>query len=745
MSEMVSGAGIYTLRWEDYGLTIVVDRLRENTQHEIHSEWVVKTASHGHLTRSRVSLLGPRSKGDLVKELGSSAAGLTLDWRNIVEEAAGKVLEEFRRGEPVVVMGEVEVSESLEWRVWPFMLEREATLLFGYSGLGKSMFAKILATYVQEGYMSNGIEVEPGNVLYLDYETSPKTAARRFRLIHAGLGIASGSGVRYRHCFQPLASEISEIQKEVHASNIEMVIVDSAGPACGGEPESAGVALGYWNALRSLKVSSLTIAHRAKNSRDGHAGGPFGCYSQDTEVLTTKGWYRHEDITVNSTVACYDPETEELSWQSPSAVHAYSYDGEMVHLTGHRQGGLDILVTPNHRMVVKPQYALPIGTRQPTRNPREWHFKPAEKLSGGQFVIPHSSKGIQETSAVTESLVFARFLGWWLSEGCLDGNVPVLTQAEGALADRMREAVTQLGYEARDWVGRSRPHEKLVMQLRAKGGSNLGRWLRDECGEGSGNKRIPLGFFRASAEIRQALLDALIDGDGSRRTSGRMEYTTCSPQLADGIQVLAITLGYAARQVFRGRAQPWHQDRYAVYMDKHSTRSIRTRNVERVPYRGSVHCLTVPTGAYVTRRNGMMAIAGNSVYWTNIPRAVYEIQKSQAVEADTLNMALVHTNANDTRIQRPHGYSLSFDEDAVHFSVADLAQDDNLKGVLPLHDQMVELLKGGAMEVKEIAELLETKEGSVRTTLNRNRAEQFQKVGTRWGLRERDFSEGLPV
>jgi len=45
-------------------------------------------------------------------------------------------------------------------------------------------------------------------------------------------------------------------------------------------------------------------------------------------------------------------------------------------------------------------------------------------------------------------------------------------------------------------------------------------------------------------------------------------------------------------------------------MDRHST--IKE-------YNGKVYCLTVPTGAYLTRRNGKIFISGNSSHWYNKP------------------------------------------------------------------------------------------------------------------------------
>jgi hypothetical protein len=50
-------------------------------------------------------------------------------------------------------------------------------------------------------------------------------------------------------------------------------VIDSAGPACAGEPEKAEAAIRFFNALRSLKVTALVTAHVTKEESKGK---PFG-------------------------------------------------------------------------------------------------------------------------------------------------------------------------------------------------------------------------------------------------------------------------------------------------------------------------------------------------------------------------------------------------------------------------------------------------------------------------------------
>ena len=60
------------------------------------------------------------------------------------------------------------------------------------------------------------------------------------------------------------------------------------------------------------------------------------------------------------------------------------------------------------------------------------------------------------------------------------------------------------------------------------------------------NKHVPAEYLRASAEQRLALLHGLMDSDGHIDDRGQAEYTSISPQLAQGVMELAISLGQKA-------------------------------------------------------------------------------------------------------------------------------------------------------------------------------------------------------
>lgn len=71
-----------------------------------------------------------------------------------------------------------------------------------------------------------------------------------------------------------------------------------------------------------------------------------------------------------------------------------------------------------------------------------------------------------------------------------------------------------------------------------------------------GHKHVPQAYLRASAEQRFALLQGLMDTDGTCAKSGACEFTTTSPALRDGMAELLATLGIKSN---------WNESRALLY------------------------------------------------------------------------------------------------------------------------------------------------------------------------------------
>lgn len=268
--ELVQSGGVYQFTWES-GLSIKLDKLREDSRMGTTGEILVRWAGIGHIHQIRYNLLSNSGRNGVAKYCASRIP--EQDWDSFIEVVSRRTIEAFRAGELVIRLGDVKVSDALQYRLRPILVDREANLVYGEGGLGKSMISAVFATLIQEGLAVGPLDPEPGRVLYLDYEASKEDQARRFRKVYKGLDLLVPVEVFHRFCFLPLAHDIQEIQRAVLERNIQLVVVDSAGPACGGEPESAAAVIPFFSALRSLRITSLVVAHKAKNAT---TVGPFG-------------------------------------------------------------------------------------------------------------------------------------------------------------------------------------------------------------------------------------------------------------------------------------------------------------------------------------------------------------------------------------------------------------------------------------------------------------------------------------
>lgn len=124
-----------------------------------------------------------------------------------------------------------------------------------------------------------------------------------------------------------------------------------------------------------------------------------------------------------------------------------------------------------------------------------------------------------------------------------------------------------------------------------------------------------------------------------------------------------------------------------------------------------------------------------SIFFTNLARAVWECKAEQEAGEDEAIISLRHTKANLSKLHSLLGYKFTFTNDSITIAKTDL-RDTGLSGELPLSVRIKDLLRDGAMTVKQIAEALEANEGSVKTIVNRmGKKDVTIKIGEAWGLK----------
>lgn len=327
------------------------------------------------------------------------------------------------------------------------------------------------------------------------------------------------------------------------------------------------------------------------------------CYDNRTEVLSTKGWVNWSEVAESDELAAFDLATETVKFETPSAVHSFPYEGDMYHVEGQ---AIDLMVTPNHNMVVKTG-----------KNGGSW--TPLTLLEAGKVYnksVAYVKAGeLEPTQRVpvanpfgVEPIAFSRFVGFFLG----DGHAPIDTANVVTFhlhRSRKVEFLNSIGVPTRVLAG-----DTYTVDL-----PGISKWCRSNLYDDVGQKILPKAYIQAPSEQVEALLDGLRNSDGSTKRDTWVYYST-SPKLVNMIQAISTLNGVVATLTEPSVTTAGN----VVYCLNFSTRKyprvefVRGRSFTYtnsfVPYKGNVYCATVSTGALVVRRGGKVAISGNSPF-----------------------------------------------------------------------------------------------------------------------------------
>lgn len=357
------------------------------------------------------------------------------------------------------------------------------------------------------------------------------------------------------------------------------------------------------------------------------------CYSSDTEVLTENGWKLHQAVSKNEKIAVYDTKIDAIRFENPIKLLSYLVKEELVHFKNVK--GSDILVTENHKMwykcnakkyqAAKASEVIKLSGFTLLSAPANFI---AEKYNKKEIIIPavyHQNHKKNEKDTLVNIDDFLAFMGLYLSEGGLfvkgskkHNYVITFAQSDNVnagKADKIDELLMSLPFTVR----RNAKSTKDNCRRWSLHSKNLWIYLIVNVGGYCDEKHIPREFMSMPSEKLRILFDWMMLGDGSAdNRTGRtsMSYSTTSKQLADDMQEIAFKLGYNTKITSHQDKRGGNRVRsYRVLMstgrEKHFNRSAGSY-AKRVPYEGMVHCFSVSTGFYVTRRNGCVSLQGNT-------------------------------------------------------------------------------------------------------------------------------------
>jgi hypothetical protein len=390
------------------------------------------------------------------------------------------------------------------------------------------------------------------------------------------------------------------------------------------------------------------------------------CYDSETEVLTKDGFKKIQEITIETSnlsvnpnyvngvvidsnglpsstltlkdgveVACFNQETGEMEYHLPVEMHMSQYEGKMYHFTSRN---FDIMVTPNHKMWVE--------QRRRIKGKNIWTEKekvPACKLdpsksyrfTGHANWVGNKLETINVLGTEVPTTLYLKFLGYLISEGHLS-TIKTSTYIDVVQSIRS-DCLLDIQSTFRDFAElfNLNTQERIVKNNPSKFKGNdtwngrinnkkLVYYFKDQISDDdkstSAFKKIPLWVKSLDKESLQVLLESLVLGDGSHiknKNSLAWKYYTISKQLADDVQEIAFKCGYSVsithREIKSGSTEycvSWSnaQDGRNPWLNPSK------KQISQIDYNGIVWCFEVPTGLFITRRNGKITIQGNSKF-----------------------------------------------------------------------------------------------------------------------------------
>jgi hypothetical protein len=285
-----------------------------------------------------------------------------------------------------------------------------------------------------------------------------------------------------------------------------------------------------------------------------------------------------------------DPTTKELSYVHPSAKHEFDYDskvdGPMYQMKSQQ---IHFIVTPNHKNYVKPR------AKGRAQIPQPFQFMEAKDCFGKRLQYKKDcinsfeevknielpdSKGNIHVYPMNEYL---KLLGMFIS----DGSTTNTTLSMAMRKQRKRNYIQNLEEALGINFNYNNSRQLTIGKTNALGIFESFEILS----VGALNKYLPDFVWSLGINNCRALLEGLLNGDGSHNLQGSECYYTSSPKLASDVQRLTLHCGYSGtikKLRDAGYSTVIEERSITTNADTLSVRIVKTKNEPTVNH-GHVH------------------------------------------------------------------------------------------------------------------------------------------------------------
>lgn len=330
--------------------------------------------------------------------------------------------------------------------------------------------------------------------------------------------------------------------------------------------------------------------------------GHYGCYFEDTEVLTVDGFVSWQKITSSDFLAAIDITSGLIKFEQPSKLYVYDIKNEPLYEVKGRY--INQLVTSDHRMA--------ISTRTKS-GWSDWEFELAKYVAGK--AVRHRLNGNICSSVIPCFLDYHSPEAFKLAGFYFGDGITITAKNPSCVRFKLKkQAKIDWLYNLGFTVVKGKDHHYTVFN------ADLANWLKEFWHDEKG-KTIPSSVVRLKHTSFHALMEGLKASDGTNIKPHGFAFDNANKTAINNLQAAAAVHGVHGNITLNNPSKNEnHQDCWRIHFNyerqfcrvetqqKGRTEQTTERWINKT---GKVYCASVSTGALIVRREGVVSVSGN--------------------------------------------------------------------------------------------------------------------------------------
>lgn len=331
------------------------------------------------------------------------------------------------------------------------------------------------------------------------------------------------------------------------------------------------------------------------------------CVDLDTQILTTEGFKRREEISVGDTTINFNSTENIWEYDTITKIYDVEYSGEMYHFLGN---GLDFRCSENHRIFYKRK-----TKKHKSWNDLEWKesiakdifeiFEDKSLRTKYDFCFPGFqglNEGIYSEFEIEDN--YLRLMGYLVTEGCLSlskniggGSTLSVSQSKNKYYLELKSIIDNLKLEYREIVKEDEVVEFIF--------THKSRDIILDYFEDFDIHKLPKYIYKLSKRQLELLYNAMMNADGCWAT---MQYVSKRKYLIDSFHDIVSLIGY------RSKLSKRKSGIYNLQIFSKAKKSVNNfiTEIKKEKSEENIWCVeTDKNKTIITKRNDTVFVSGN--------------------------------------------------------------------------------------------------------------------------------------